>query len=492
MIDNTINDAKTIVDGGKGVILAGRYHILRQLGEGGMGSVWLAEDRQLDNRKVAIKMLPSILVADKRAYQQLKREALVSLKLVHPNIVTLRVFEENNGAPFLVMDYVEGQTLNDYLAVKGKLSEAETMELLKPIAAALDYAHGEKVIHRDVKPSNIIIRQDGHPFILDFGIAREIQETMTRVTGGTISGTLLYMSPEQLRGASPSTAQDVYSFAAMVYECLSGHPPFVRGDISYQLLNEIPKPLPPDISISELVLNGLSKLSEKRPVTCSSLFNSITSASAPRSGDLHAAFEKMLKLLTSTDDDCRLNKNPIETISGLYIGQKFAESDIGGRKVCLRGKDEEKHGCRIFGINVVQGNEDLQDYYLYEDFLGVFAEVTLVTNTVWNIILHAGVKDEYKANCIVDQIKGKLERAYLGKFLEVLPPTDKEKYWYITDVKKSLRMEAQRDNRIIEIVVCFDEEGYNPDNEYDVYVSMTDPFHESLRKKEFCHFKQEA
>ena len=99
------------------------------------------------------------------------------------------------------MDYIEGQTLSDYLAEKGKLSEAETVNLLRPIATALDYAHGEKVIHRDVKPSNIIIRKDGHPFILDFGIAREIQESMTRVTGRTISGTLLYMSHEQLRGA---------------------------------------------------------------------------------------------------------------------------------------------------------------------------------------------------------------------------------------------------------------------------------------------------
>ena len=95
MLENTINDDKTIA-GGIGTMLAGRYHILRQLGEGGMGSVWLAEDRQLDNRKVAIKMLPSIVVTDKRAYQQLKSEALVSLKLVHPNIVTLRAFEENN------------------------------------------------------------------------------------------------------------------------------------------------------------------------------------------------------------------------------------------------------------------------------------------------------------------------------------------------------------------------------------------------------------
>ena len=268
MIDYTINDDKTIAGGGKGVVLAGRYHILRQLGEGGMGSVWLAEDRQLDNRKVAIKMLPTIVVQDKRAYQQLKSEALVSLKLVHPNIVTLRAFEENSGAPFLVMDYIEGQTLSDYLAAKGKLSEKETVALLKPIAAALDYAHGEKVVHRDVKPSNIIIRKDGHPFILDFGIAREIQESMTRVTGRTISGTLLYMSPEQLRGAPPAPAQDIYSFAAMAYECLKGEPPFTRGEIAYQILNEKPVPLIGESQFVVSIMAGLAKKSENRPKAC--------------------------------------------------------------------------------------------------------------------------------------------------------------------------------------------------------------------------------
>ena len=271
MIDNTINDAKTIAGGGKDVILAGRYHILRQLGEGGMGSVWLAEDSQLDNRKVAIKMLPTIVVKDKRAYQQLKSEALVSLKLVHPNIVTLRAFEENNGAPFLVMDYIEGQTLSDYLAVKGKLSEKDTVALLKPIAAALDYAHSEKIIHRDVKPSNIIIRKDGHPFILDFGIAREIQESMTRVTGRTISGTLLYMSPEQLRGAPPAPAQDVYSFAAMAYECLKGEPPFTRGEIAYQILNEKPMSLMGEVQLVTAVMTGLAKKPENRPKNCAAV-----------------------------------------------------------------------------------------------------------------------------------------------------------------------------------------------------------------------------
>ena len=268
MNDNTINDDMTM-GGATATLLAGRYRVVRQLGQGGMGSVWLAEDTKLDGFKVAIKMLPSVLVNNKRAYAQVKAEALVSLKLSHPNIATVRAFEEEGGNPFLVMDYIDGQTLNDYLAEKGKLSEEETVRLLKPVAAALDYAHSQGVVHRDVKPGNVMIRKDGTPFVLDFGIAREIQETMTRVTGKLSSGTLLYMSPEQLNGDAPKPAQDVYSFAAMAYECLKGEPPFVRGGIEDQIKNKKPEPLgPQSANCGQGVMAGLAKSPESRPETC--------------------------------------------------------------------------------------------------------------------------------------------------------------------------------------------------------------------------------
>ena len=267
MTSNTINNDVTMQPGAEGTLLAGRYRVVRQLGVGGMGSVWLAEDTQLDNKQFAIKMLPSILVSNKRAYRQLKDEALVAMRLVHPNIVQIRAFEENNGNPFLVMDYIDGQTLDDYLAEKGALSEGDTIKLLKPIAAALDYAHGEGVVHRDVKPANVMIRKDGHPFILDFGISREMQETMTRVTGKLSSGTLLYMSPEQLHGASPKKEQDVYSFAAMAYECLKGEPPFSRGQIEFQIDNDTPEPLL-EGTCAASIMSGLAKKPEARPLTC--------------------------------------------------------------------------------------------------------------------------------------------------------------------------------------------------------------------------------
>ena len=287
MTYDTINDAVTMPGGER--MLAGRYRIVRQLGQGGMGSVWLVEDTLLDDKQFAVKMLPSILVSNKRAYKQLKDEALVAMKLTHPNIVTLRAFEENSGKPFLVMDYIDGQTLDDYLADSSVgrvvpnaphgLPEADVIRLLKPVAAALDYAHAKGVVHRDVKPGNVMIAKDGTPYVLDFGIAREMQETMTRVTGKLSSGTLLYMSPEQLHGASPKKEQDIYSFAAMAYECLSGKPPFSRGQIEYQIDNDMPEPLVGRVvpnapqSIACSVMSGLAKRPEDRPATCTAVLD---------------------------------------------------------------------------------------------------------------------------------------------------------------------------------------------------------------------------
>ena len=298
MNENTINNDVTMA--GRASVLASRYRIIKQLGQGGMGSVWLAEDTQLDGKLFAIKMLPSILVSNKRAYAQLKSEALVAMKLTHPNIVTLRAFEENNGNPFLVMDYIDGETLDDWLGDRegerprepqevwpgrSPLREAKSLEacerpreplldvadivrLLKPIAEALDYAHAEGVVHRDIKPANVMIRKDGRPFIMDFGIAREIQETMTRVTGRMSSGTLMYMSPEQLHGLDPDKSQDIYSFTAMVYECLTGKPPFYRGQIEHQIDHDDPAPLSGDIAIASSVMAGLAKKPEDRPKSC--------------------------------------------------------------------------------------------------------------------------------------------------------------------------------------------------------------------------------
>jgi len=263
--------AKTLRADGQ-VILAGRYRVIRELGHGGMGVVYLAEDQDLESRQVAIKMLPPVLAKNPRAIKALKKEALLAMQLSHPHIVTLRAFEQSDEGVFLVMDYVEGKSLEEVLAEKERLDEEEVIRIFKPIAEALDYAHSKRVIHRDVKPSNIIVASNGDPYIMDFGVAREMKDTYTRVTGKGTSGTLPYMSPEQLRGEPPAPFQDIYSLAASMYECLAGHPPFYRGQIEYQIINNPPEEIagqPPHVNT--VLLAGLAKLPENRPTSASKL-----------------------------------------------------------------------------------------------------------------------------------------------------------------------------------------------------------------------------
>lgn len=269
------------------IILADRYRVIRELGRGGMGTVYLAEDMHLEDRRVALKMPPAVLARNETALRDLKREALLAMELSHPNIVTLRAFEQGDDAVFLVIDYVDGRTLEQILGEGGPLDEAEVKEIFCPIAQALDYAHSRKVVHRDVKPSNIIIAADGAPYIMDFGIAREMKDTFTRVTGKGTSGTLPYMSPEQVRGLPPSPTQDIYSLAATMYECLSGHPPFYRGQIEYQIINEQPRDIPRiPKRVNAALQTGLAKEGRKRPSQASDLVSMVALATESARGSL--------------------------------------------------------------------------------------------------------------------------------------------------------------------------------------------------------------
>jgi len=254
-------------------ILAGQYQVIRKLGEGGMGEVYLAKDLLLNDRLVAVKVLPALRVASKRAMRQLRQEAAAMAELTHENIVRFFHFGEHVSLPFMVMQYIEGQTLDDLLGEKGRLSAEETIQLCTPLAQALDYAHSKGVVHRDVKPSNIFIDTAGKPYLADFGIARIAKDTITQVTGrDTTAGTLQYMSPEQCRGEWDLTAaSDVYSFATVLYECLSGSVPFRTGPIRDLIINEAPPRLGVDHPVISPIMQGLAKESVDRPSSCTAL-----------------------------------------------------------------------------------------------------------------------------------------------------------------------------------------------------------------------------
>ncbi len=272
---DTLDNQNTVDESGyEGRLLARRYRVARKLGEGGMGMVYLAEDTELGDEKVAIKFIPPMLAGNARAIRNLKKEALTARQLSHPNIVRLHDLHTDGHQKFLVMEYIDGHTLDDVLAQRESesLAVVELVQMVEQLAAGLDYAHSKQVLHRDLKPSNIMVGSDGVVKLLDFGIAREIKDSYTRVTGNLTSGTLPYMSPEQLMGERPTIVMDVYSLGAVVYECLAGHPPFFMGDIRRQIEVKQPAPIEsiPD-HINQVLQQVLSKESGARPQSAGAL-----------------------------------------------------------------------------------------------------------------------------------------------------------------------------------------------------------------------------
>jgi len=265
---------------GVGRMLAERYKIVDRLGVGGMGEVFKALDGELNDLTVAIKVLPPMLAANTRSVNRLRTEAAISLKLTHPCICRLHTFRVDGNVKFLVMEHIPGQTLEEMLDATDtrRLALAKLLPIARNVAGALDFAHSQNppILHRDIKPSNVMVTPEGLGKVLDFGIARELKDSMTRMTGKDTSGTLLYMSPEQFTGSTPSAASDIYSFAAMLYECLCGHAPFWQGSIAHQLLNQVPVRLPgmPD-HVNDALQAGLAKNSADRPATAREMVHAL-------------------------------------------------------------------------------------------------------------------------------------------------------------------------------------------------------------------------
>ncbi|MPR00110.1 protein kinase [Modestobacter sp. I12A-02628] len=249
-----------------GSVLAGRYEITAPIAAGGMGEVWLATDRVL-MRTVAAKVLKSEFTGDPSFLSRFRNEARHTAALTHQNIASVYDYGETEAdgqsLAYLVMEYVEGDPLVTVLAQRGRLSPAETLDVVGQAAAGLSAAHRAGVVHRDIKPGNLIVRPDGVVKLTDFGIARARDATpLTRT--GMVVGTAQYLSPEQAQGYDVTPASDVYSLGVLTYECLVGRRPF-DGDsqvaIALAQVNRPPPPLPADVppSVQALVERALAK-----------------------------------------------------------------------------------------------------------------------------------------------------------------------------------------------------------------------------------------
>ena len=225
------------------------YRMLRRIGAGGMGEVYLAQDLRLD-RQVAVKILPAADLVDERARKRLLREALAAASLDHPFICKIFEAGEDGGQPFIAMEYVDGTTLKDRLA-RDRMPLRTAIRLACEVAEALDAAHRKGIVHRDLKPANVMVAADGHVKVMDFGVATRVAPddagTVSALTlRGQTTGTLAYMSPEQLRGEPVDARSDVFAFGVLLYEMLTGTHPFLRPTqpaTAAAILNDTPPPL---------------------------------------------------------------------------------------------------------------------------------------------------------------------------------------------------------------------------------------------------------
>ena len=266
-----------------GAVVFGHYKIEKELGEGGMGMVFLATDTQTvveSHRQVVLKVLRCDNCNDETSLREFIKEANTLSELRDDRIAACYWCKRLGNMPVLAMEYVEGMSLDAYLAKQkgGRIDEATTQELLRPIAEALDYAHERGIYHRDVKPQNIIVRTQPKKIgsrliktsLLDFGIASREQTSGPTTSFLSVRGTFLYMSPEQLLiGRKPSASMDIYSLAVTAYECLTGRMPYPEG---WQREATVP-PLESKTPFANAVMRGFEMLPENRPATCRELID---------------------------------------------------------------------------------------------------------------------------------------------------------------------------------------------------------------------------
>jgi beta-lactam-binding protein with PASTA domain/predicted Ser/Thr protein kinase len=249
-----------------GSVLGGRYRVEARIGAGGMAEVFRGFDTTL-NRTVAIKTLNAPYARDASFVERFRREAQAAARLSHPNIVATYDSGTDGDTQFIVMEFIEGRTLAEFLGSGKTLTRVHATEIAEKVCEALTAAHSQGVIHRDIKPGNIMVTRDGSVKVMDFGIARMISGPETAPQTSVVMGTATYISPEQAKGLPVDARSDLYSLGAVLYEMLAGRPPFI-GDssvaVAYKQVNETPQPPSvhnPDVppSLDAVVMRALAK-----------------------------------------------------------------------------------------------------------------------------------------------------------------------------------------------------------------------------------------
>jgi eukaryotic-like serine/threonine-protein kinase len=248
--------------------IAGRYELQELIGRGGMSSVYKARDSLLE-RNVAVKILHQQYDADEEFVERFKREARSAARLQHPNIVTVIDRGEDDGRQYIVFEHIDGENLKEFIVRKGRLDVQEALEIALEIARALSFAHGHGLVHRDVKPQNVLLNGDGRAKVTDFGIARSLDVDSGMTQTGTVLGTSNYIAPEQANGQPVDAQSDVYSLGIVLYELLAGEVPFPGESFVVIAMKHLHEP-PPSIldkrrDVPLRVADAIDRALEKDP-----------------------------------------------------------------------------------------------------------------------------------------------------------------------------------------------------------------------------------
>ena len=265
----------------KGTLFADRYRVIRRLGSGGAATVFLCEDERL-GRKVAVKRMHAHSPED--ITRRLRREARLGASLSHPNLVSVFDTETYEEGVFIVMEYVEGETLADALS-RGPLDTRRALEILRALASALDHVHAQGIVHRDVKPANVLLGGDGSVKLADLGVGIALDDT--RITqSGQVLGTPAYMSPEQIDGATPTPAVDIYALGAMAYEMLGGEKAR-KGSTPLEVAHRVTTEPPPDLrrvwgdappAAAEAIKRAMAREPARRPASAREFVDELSDA----------------------------------------------------------------------------------------------------------------------------------------------------------------------------------------------------------------------
>src|SRR5947209_6921766 len=300
--------------------LKDEYEILEELGRGGMAIVFKARERQLE-RDVAIKVLPFSLAFDKEFVERFQREARTSAKLEHPSIIPIYRVGKNGRVIYFVMKFLRGKPLSSVLAGRGALPPAEIRKILVDVGRALAYAHRSGIVHRDVKPDNIMFDEHGQAVVTDFGIAKAA--TGGKLTGtGMAIGTPHYMSPEQARAQNLDGRSDIYSLGVVAYQCLTGQVPFDGGDsfsIGYKhIMEELPTPRLDSMEkreLFEIVKKMMAKAPDERFQTADDLVGVLEAGGYVASG-ISTAATRAIPSLAATPRIATAPTTPLPRATG--------------------------------------------------------------------------------------------------------------------------------------------------------------------------------